>query len=187
MYNSTLLTLIYDQVKGEALPSKFMVSDNLLGGYELHGVGLDILSAREGVFGEMIVDLGPGSIDTATITDNIAGGSTIHFSNPEMLDIVGTPSIFGGETFTQGGIEVANVDPSLLGDGISIATDSGDILASTTDVLGNTLFQVNSLVTSPSLVADLTSLSTATSAIDSFDVLDSASSILDGLDILDIL
>src|SRR5690606_33304001 len=121
MYDSALLTLIY----GYFVPnreSSFTVSDSLFNGMTLSD-GSTVMHAYDNAIGGMTVDLGVGE-GTASIRDNIYGSQTIAFSDPTIDPIVGRPSLFG-DSFAQGGSSIGSIEPSFLGDGMSVFLDSG--------------------------------------------------------------
>ena len=187
MYDSALLALLYGNISTNPSGS-FQVSDSLFNGIQLSD-GSTVLGAFNNVTGGLTVDLGIGE-GTATIVDNIQGSQTIFFSDASMAPIVGRPSLFG-DTFTQGGMSVASIEPTFMGDGINVIMSDGVTFTGVTDIFTNMAFKSNSImnmsaITAPTYLSDFSSVSSIANSTSALDVYDAATAI-DGLDILDFL
>lgn len=187
MHDSSLLALLYGQVSTNP-NSSFEVSDALFNGIKLSD-GSTVLNAFNNATGGLTVDLGVGE-GTATISENIYGSQTIDFSDPTIDSIVGHPSIFG-DTFTQGGVTVASIEPSFMGDGMNVMMSDGVTFTGMSDIFSNIAFKTNSIMNvstlnAPSYLNDFSSVSSLADTTSSLDVFDAATAV-DGLDILDLL
>lgn len=182
-----LLGLIQQQVAGPTATSQFTVSDNLVNGLDLHANGQQVLSSFENAAGGTTVNLGVGTGETATITDNIYGGQTINFSNPTMADIVSRPGLFDSQTFYQDGSAIATLEPTMIGDGLTLASDAGTLVGSVG--LFDTVSLKLKAFTTPTYMSDISSISSAATSVDAVSVADSFAVVegLDGLDVLDFL
>ncbi|WP_087974185.1 hypothetical protein [Oceanobacillus rekensis] len=195
MYNSDFYNSVFsnDDVFSP-LPETLYVKENVLDGISITtGNGSTVMEAAPNVTGGMTVDFGNG--ETATIQENIYQGTSIDMPGIEN-DIIGRPTIFGGESFTQNAEYVGTLSPSLLGDGYQFTDSAGDTLFTTSTAFnGSTQLDINSFAT--------TDLGTSTAS--SFDIADSFSGIdaissqvsvadlgsatdaMDGLDVLGML
>lgn len=188
MFDSALLTLLYGTVSKNP-SSNFTVSDGLFNSLNLSQNGELALSGSANALGGMTVDLGAGSMDTATISDNIYGSQSIHFSDASMDTIVGRPSLFG-ESFTQGGTSIGSIEPSLIGDGFNVVTSTGTFTGSS-NIFSSVDYSSSSMNTfnglgSPSYLSDASSISDFSSFDSAADVLGGLDAV-SGLDFLDIL
>jgi hypothetical protein len=187
MYDSALLALLYGQVSTKT-SSSFEVSDALFNSIILSD-GSTVLNAINNATGGLTVDLGIGE-GTATVSDNIYGSHTITFSNSAMDPIVGRPSLFG-DSFTQSGASVANIEPTFMGDGMNVIMSDGVVFTGMTDIFSNMTFTTNSMMNisslpTPTYLNDFSSVNSVADSASALDVYDAATAV-DGLDILDLL
>ena len=186
MYNSILLGLIKEQINGSASSSQFTVSDNLINGLNLHDATGDGLTSFTNVAGDLSVSLGMG--ETATISENFYGGHTIDFSDPTKEDIIGRPSLFDSETLYQGGSAIGTLEPTMLGDGLTLTTDAVSIVGSMS-LFDTVNVKLTSSIAAPTYLSEIDHLETIATSIDAGSVADSFAVVegLDGLDALDFL
>jgi hypothetical protein len=192
LYSSPLLNLLYENDPilspvHEVLHFK----RNLLGGTSLADMnGNTIFETMPNVVGGETVMFDGG--ETAQLTENIYGGTTLDFTGTTN-DIVGMPSIFGGESFHQGGEFIGSIEPSFMGNGFDFTSSTGDTLFSTSpDIFGGTEVTFSSPIIDSSSVWDTFDLHNSFSHIDTISShlsvadIGTATDVFDGLDFLDL-
>ncbi|MEN8698438.1 hypothetical protein [Bacillus infantis] len=189
-YESGLLNAFYANDSIFSPVSSLHLKENLLGGTSLSdGNGNIIFETTPSAAGGETVMFANG--ETGHLTENIYGSTTLDMQGIEN-DIVGHPSIFGGESFYQGGEYVGSIEPNFMGNGFNATGSTGETLFTTSpDITGGTSLDF----TSPLLdhgsswhAADLqnsfSEIETISSQVSVAD-LGSASDAVDGLDFLD--
>lgn len=162
---------------------------NLLGGSTLtDGNGNVILETVSSAAGGETVIFENG--ETAHLTENIYGSATLDFTGVSN-DIVGTASIFGAETFHQGGEYIGTMEPNFMGNGVEFTGSTSETLFTTSpDLFGGTQISFTSpfIDSNTSLevfdihntFSDIDTISSQVSMLD----LGSATDAIDGLDLL---
>lgn len=189
-YTSALLSALYanDQLVSSA-PEILQFKENFMGGNTLvDGTGTVILETRPSAEGGETVEFSTG--ETAHLAENIHGSATLDFTGTTN-DIVGTASIFGAESFSQGGSYIGTVAPDFTGNGLVFSNSSSETIASASpDFLGNTqiafsspLFETSTSTETLELQNSFAEIETLSSGVSAAD-LGSATDALDGMDFL---
>ncbi|WP_061808741.1 hypothetical protein [Rossellomorea vietnamensis] len=143
-YESGLLGAIYANDTFSGLGNGTLhAKENLLGGTTLtDGNGNVFLETMPNVTGGETVTFTNG--ETGTLSENIYGGTTLDMPGIEN-DIVGRPSIFNGENFSQGGEHIGSIEPGFMENSIDFTGTSGGVdITASPDILGGTQFDVSS-------------------------------------------
>ncbi|RJE86255.1 hypothetical protein D3P07_19475 [Paenibacillus sp. 1011MAR3C5] len=139
---SALFNMI--EVRNQHLQS-LQVSEGVTGNLEMRtGNGEVIGEIHEGVLGQLNMTIGD---ETATITDNVMGGSKIDFGNGDVINSY--ENIHNGETFHSLTDVVGHTEPNALTGGIDFFNGNYEKIAqlSSPDAFGNMDFSYASIAT----------------------------------------
>ncbi|WP_147433983.1 hypothetical protein [Planomicrobium sp. Y74] len=189
-YVSPLMTSLYANDQLISPSSRFLhFKENFMGGSTItDGTGSVLLETRPHAGGGETVEFSDG--ETAHLTENIYGSSTLDFTGMEN-DIVGTASIFGTESYSQGGTFIGSTSPNSFGEGVVFTNSTSDtVVTASPDFLGGTQIAFTSPIIDVSSNAaafdiqnsfsEIETLASGTSAAD----LGSATDAIDGFDFL---
>jgi hypothetical protein len=143
-YESELLSAMYANDSISSPDTGILhAKENLLGGTTLaDGNGNVFLETMPNAAGGETVMFANG--ETGTLSENIHGGTTLDMPGVEN-DIVGRPSIFNGENFSQGGEHIGSIEPGFMENSIDFTGTSGGVdITASPDIFGETQFEVSS-------------------------------------------
>lgn len=139
---STLFNMI--EARNQHLQS-LHISEGVTGNMELRtGNGEVVGEIHESVLGQLDMTIGG---ETATITDNVMGGSKIDFGNGDVINSY--ENIYGGETFHSLTDVVGYTQPNAITGGIDLFDGNYEKIAnlSNPDLFGNMDFSYASIAT----------------------------------------
>ncbi|XXM71358.1 hypothetical protein ACQ0QQ_16870 [Lysinibacillus sphaericus] len=185
MYESGLLSAFFANDSLVTSGSEvFHSKDNLLGGTTLTGVFETMPNATGG---ETVMFTNG---ETGTVSENIYGGTTLDMQGIEN-DIVGRPSIFGGENFYQGGEHIGSVEPGFMENSFNFTGSTGDtVFTAAPDIFGDTQFEFSTPLVDHSSSWQAYDLNNHFSDIDTISSQFSAAdlgSVTDGMDALNFM
>ncbi|MGE6753626.1 hypothetical protein ACQKFO_09260 [Rossellomorea sp. NPDC071047] len=119
------------------------MKENLLRGTTLSdGNGNVVFETIPNAAGGETVSFSNG--ETGHVSENIYGGTTLDMQGIDN-DIVGRPSIFGGENYYQGGEHIGSIEPNFMGDGFDFTGSSGGtVFTTSSDIFGGTQIDFSS-------------------------------------------
>lgn len=187
-YTSAMLTAMFQN--DSLLEKTLFVKKSLFNEMTLvDGSGNVMVHIVPSVVGGATVSYANG--DTGHLYENVYGSTTLDMPGIER-DLVGRPSIFGTDTFSQGGDVVATVSPNFTGDGLQGVSSLGNSFSTSPDLFGNTQVSFSPSIVDSSAYAQPFDLQNSFSEIDAISSqfsaadLGSATEVVDGLDVLDL-
>lgn len=187
-YTSALLTSMFEN--DPLLEKTLLIKKSLFNEVTLvDGSGNVVVHIVPSVAGGATVSYDNG--DTGHLYENVYGSTTLDMPGIEH-DIVGRPSIFETENFSQGGDVIGTVSPNFTGDGIHGIGSAGNSFTTSPDFFGSTQVTFSPSLTDTYTFSQPIDLQNSFSEVDAISSqfsaadLGSATDMVDGLDVLDL-